>query len=779
MFKLPLVVLLSIIAASTPSTFAAPTGDDIHWSPQFGPPGVTRFTAGMHASAEGQIIVSQHCAPETNCPVQFWDGRSWRSIGIMSGGQHLALAIEKRDSIWYLGGVFDSVDGTLMNNIATWDGVRWSPMGAGLPQGAVQTMAFYKNELYVGGWPTQENTTFIRKWNGSEWIDLAAPFNSVGFEVTNVLLSDGNYLYAGGDFSLDGANVARWDGTQWEAVGTRLIDGSQDSVLSLASYNGELYAVVNLTVNLNRSIGSIWKWNGNVWTKLSATFRGGGPTSLLVWNDSLYVNGSFTNINSQTARGLVRYQDEIFQPLPGIASPARPQGTPNAIYFAGQFSYLANSDSGTDWLLASGVGLWDGTAYDNIYSPEFSNGVGLVPSTFAHLGDKLYVGGTFLAAGDASANSIAAWDGRAWSGLGSGIQNRTSTVTRVNAIQPLGNDLFVGGLFTHAGGQPANNVAIWDGQLWRPAGAGFNSGVNTIVAHNGRIYAGGTFSRSGSETVFFYAAWNGASWEEVGCCLGAPVDGGVTRATVMNDRLFIGGRLFGGDLGGATITNTVFELVNGEFIYIGGFDRSIASMTSLDGELYVSGDFQRVEGQPIRYLAKWDGTGWSAVGSQLNVGPSTMTVHKGKLHIGGIFTNSVTVSNLNRIARLDGDWEPLGSGVRNGALPSRVQALHSMGDDLFVGGIFLQAGVSDSLYFARWNEDINFYSSVGGGEIRFHQIAVENGSITIRCEGPAMPMVLEASTNLRDWTPLATFNGTIDHSAPQTTRFQFFRARSQ
>src|SRR6187455_1692791 len=82
--------------------FAAPTGDDIHWSPQFGPPGVTELAVGMHVATDGQIMVSQVCAPETNCPIQLWDGRSWRSIGILQGGLGYALAITKQNNTWYV-----------------------------------------------------------------------------------------------------------------------------------------------------------------------------------------------------------------------------------------------------------------------------------------------------------------------------------------------------------------------------------------------------------------------------------------------------------------------------------------------------------------------------------------------------------------------------------------------------------------------------------------------------------------------------------------------------
>ena len=40
--------------------------------------------------------------------------------------------------------------------------------------------------------------------------------------------------------------------------------------------------------------------------------------------------------------------------------------------------------------------------------------------------------------------------------------------------------------------------------------------------------------------------------------------------------------------------------------------------------------------------------------------------------------------------------------------PSRGNAMVAWGNDLFVGGIFEDAGVADSGYIARWNDQIDF-----------------------------------------------------------------------
>ncbi len=62
----------------------------------------------------------------------------------------------------------------------------------------------------------------------------------------------------------------------------------------------------------------------------------------------------------------------------------------------------------------------------------------------------------------ASANNIAKWDGNQLVSLGAGAANGTDGL--VYALAVSGSDVYVGGEFTQAGGQSANNVAMWNSQ---------------------------------------------------------------------------------------------------------------------------------------------------------------------------------------------------------------------------------------------------------------------------------------------------------------------------
>ena len=68
-------------------------------------------------------------------------------------------------------------------------------------------------------------------------------------------------------------------------------------------------------------------------------------------------------------------------------------------------------------------------------------------------GGDVYAAGWFGIAGETLANSVAKWDGRGWSALGSGMNNP------VWALAVSGNDLYAGGDLTMAGAKSANHIA--------------------------------------------------------------------------------------------------------------------------------------------------------------------------------------------------------------------------------------------------------------------------------------------------------------------------------
>jgi len=100
------------------------------------------------------------------------------------------------------------------------------------------------------------------------------------------------------------------------------------------------------------------------------------------------------------------------------------------------------------------------------------------------------------------------------------------------------------------------------------------------------------------------------------------------------------------------------------------------------------------------YIAKWNGTSWSALGSGMNSTVQALISIGTDLYAGGQFTTAGGVS-VNYIARWDTlsqGWNALDSGM-----DSFVYAFASLGTDgLYAGGNFSVAGGFATGYFAKW-----------------------------------------------------------------------------
>ncbi len=196
--------------------------------------------------------------------VASWDGTQWQPLGDGLPGDFAfvsALVVYKGE-LFAGGGRFD-FEGPLKAGVARWDPttLAWEPI---LPLGGINdyisALVVYGDDLVAGGIVAAgESSTdfipFVASWNGSEWRPLGAlgpdPEAEIFHTYVGSLAVDGATLIAGGRFArADGApanNIARWDGTQWHAMGAGLTFGFEDydpygsaTVSSLVFHNGAL-----------------------------------------------------------------------------------------------------------------------------------------------------------------------------------------------------------------------------------------------------------------------------------------------------------------------------------------------------------------------------------------------------------------------------------------------------------------------------------------------------------------------------------------------------------
>ena len=111
------------------------------------------------------------------------------------------------------------------------------------------------------------------------------------------------------------------------------------------------------------------------------------------------------------------------------------------------------------------------------------------------------------------------------------------------------------------------------------------------------------------------------------------------------------------------------------------------------GNLYAGGQFTTAGGTNAKYVAKWDGSNWSALGSGISFWVYALEVDgSGNLYAGCLFSTAGG-TNANNIAKWNGaTWSALGSGVGS-FFGRQVLAMACDGSgNLYVGGNFSAAG---------------------------------------------------------------------------------------
>ena len=86
----------------------------------------------------------------------------------------------------------------------------------------------------------------------------------------------------------------------------------------------------------------------------------------------------------------------------------------------------------------------------------------------------------------------------------------------MSSLAVVGDKLYVGGIFTLAGGVSVNNVARWDGSSWTALGAGLGTEVRSLVVSGTNLCAGAATWSDITGWYFDIARWNGNSWVELG-----------------------------------------------------------------------------------------------------------------------------------------------------------------------------------------------------------------------------------------------------------------------
>lgn len=161
----------------------------------------------------------------------------------------------------------------------------------------------------------------------------------------------------------------------------------------------------------------------------------------------------------------------------------------------------------------------------------------------------------------------------------------------------------------------------------------------------------------------------------------------------------------------------------GNNYFVMGFDGEITAVAVFQGDLYVGGRFQYVDGKPLAYLARWTGAGWEGLPESPNGPVLSLYAYDGGLYAGGEFGLAGGASAL-RVARWDGSaWSALGSGASG-----PVTCFGEYGGALIVGGTFATIGGTAANNIARWDGS-SFSALESGTDRNVADLIVFNGDL--------------------------------------------------
>jgi hypothetical protein len=313
-------------------------------------------------------------------------------------------------------GGFGSAGDAEAQGIARWDGQDWHPLGSGIADGAVvgvvDDLVEYDDQLIVGGYFFSAGgvpARSIAAWDGDTetWSALGSGITGGEIPRVHALAVFNGDLIAAGDFDFAGGvpafNIARWDGSQWHAMGAGV-----GVVFSMAEYQGSLY------VSVFTGSDGMQRWDGSAWHAVPGGYNN---FSMTVWDGKL-ISGFLDPM---------AYDGNTWTMLPGWSWDPNGAGVGNFEYVVfqddlvvcGQFENAAGIPE------ADGLVRFDGTSW---HAMETANGniSSITSGAWVHKGELITNGGVIHPDG-----SISIWRrfGWPWSDIGSGLAGASGIPT--------------------------------------------------------------------------------------------------------------------------------------------------------------------------------------------------------------------------------------------------------------------------------------------------------------------------------------------------------------
>jgi N-acetylneuraminic acid mutarotase len=280
---------------------------------------------------------------------------------------------------------------------------------------------------------------------------------------------------------------------------------------------------------------------------------------------------------------------------------------------------------------------------------------------------------------------------------------------RVRAMELIGSDLYVGGLFTRTSdGQITDlgHIVRYDieANTWNPlSNQGLSHEVKALAAVGSDLYAGGIFTQTVDGAVpnlGHMARYDtvAGTWHPLSS---GGLDDSVAALVVLGNDLYVGGRFNQTADGSLTDLGSVarYDTVAGTWHALpnDGLWGHVYAMAAGGSDVYFGGGFtQTSDGTVVLgHIARFDTTtsAWYTLpNSGLDGDVTGLTVSGDVLYAGGNFTQTGdTALSVGHIVRFDttgASW----SALPNQGLDNYVSAIAVMDNDVYAGGQFGQTG---------------------------------------------------------------------------------------
>lgn len=265
--------------------------------------------------------------------IAVWNGAVWdtfptpvfkNKVNPMGGGFH--GFVKHNGKLWMYGG-FDTIGNTITKNLVAYDGSTFTACPA-IPvndYGPITKMIVYGNKLVAAGAFSDApayNYWRLAQFDGTSWSPVGNGVRG-NLSAAQDMIVYKDTLYIAGAFPKSdgnaGNNIMKWDGTQLLDAGFgEFCD--YGAIWKMLIFKNRLYAFGGFSCAAGQKSFGIAYYENGTWTVPQDSVDN-LITSAVVYNNTIYIGGSFKSINGDTAiQKFARLVCPDFDALAGCAS---------------------------------------------------------------------------------------------------------------------------------------------------------------------------------------------------------------------------------------------------------------------------------------------------------------------------------------------------------------------------------------------------------------------------------------------------------------------------